>query len=446
MLRASDHADGPTVAGDQGADLADAYMFVDKNDPSKLVIINTVRGFIVPGEAVNFAVFDSTIRYRFQIENTGPVNALGKPIAEPLPTDTDFDPVPDAFIDVSFSKKTSAAPQTATVVFTGSAFADIPRGKYEGQVRAATLDAMAHGPNGEPYFPTAPKKLTLARKHVEDPEGPSIPVDFFAGEVDDPFFFDIPAFSRFRNRFLANLANPMLTRNAALDDAKVEFNRARDTFAGYNVMAMAFRIPIALLKNKNVKITNTTKFGLNVLAQRRIEKSLRGEKIPIGGYGTVDREGLPAVNALLVPLAQKNAYNGGTTVDDSKLKFAAGILGTLDALKVQGEVGNPATPLGLLAKLAVLDGDILRIDTSLSYANPGAHFPNGRRVEDDVVATLLSVIASNMTPGDVSLDDNVTENDVDFPQEIDNPMVDSFPFLGLPHQPLPAGATDPTKN
>ena len=69
-LRASDHADGPTVAGDQAADLADCYMFQDPSDPTQIVIINTVRGFIVPGEAGNFALFDSSIRYRFQIENT----------------------------------------------------------------------------------------------------------------------------------------------------------------------------------------------------------------------------------------------------------------------------------------------------------------------------------------------------------------------------------------
>src|SRR5688572_3715133 len=116
--RASDHADGPTVAGDQAADLADCYMFVDPTDATKLVVINTIRGFIVPGEAVNFALFDSTIRYRFQIENSE-------------------DAKPDAFIDVSFSEKVAndagvAQPQTATVTFSGDAFADLAKGKYTG--------------------------------------------------------------------------------------------------------------------------------------------------------------------------------------------------------------------------------------------------------------------------------------------------------------------------
>src|SRR5678816_620190 len=111
-LLASDHADGPTVAGDQAADLADCYMFPDPSDSTKLVIINTLRGFIVPGEAVNFALFDSSIRYRFEIENTG--DAKG-----------------DAFIDVTFSEKNSTGPQTATVVLSGKAFAGI-KGTYTG--------------------------------------------------------------------------------------------------------------------------------------------------------------------------------------------------------------------------------------------------------------------------------------------------------------------------
>ena len=51
---AADHGDGPNVAGDQNADLGDTYVFLDPNDNSKLILATTFRGFIVPGEAVNF--------------------------------------------------------------------------------------------------------------------------------------------------------------------------------------------------------------------------------------------------------------------------------------------------------------------------------------------------------------------------------------------------------
>ena len=384
-LRASDHADGPTVAGDQAADLADCYMFQDPIDPTQVVIINTVRGFIVPGEAGNFALFDSSIRYRFQIENTE-------------------DAKPDAFIDISFSEKVAdktlpdqvRAPglqQTATVVFSGAAFVGL-KGKYTALTTNPTLAA-------------APNAFVVSK--LKDSKGVDSVVDFFGGETDDPFFFDIPAFSRFRTSVLAG----------ATDITK--FDRARDTFAGYNVMTMAFRLPISLLKNKSTKITNTTKFGINVLAQRKSEKSVKGKKVGSGAWATVDREGLPAVNALLIPLNLKNIYNGQTTLDDAKATAASktAIVATLTAL------GTNASNIGVLAGLAVTRGDILRLDT----AQPAA-FPNGRTPADDVVDTYLTII----TNGVVSLGDKVNANDVTFET--------TFPYLGKPHQPLDNGVLD----
>ena len=71
VVRAADHGDAPNVAGDQACDLADVYFFLDPNNNNKVVLIGTLRGFIVPGEAVNFAIFDRNVRHRFGIENTG---------------------------------------------------------------------------------------------------------------------------------------------------------------------------------------------------------------------------------------------------------------------------------------------------------------------------------------------------------------------------------------
>ncbi|HEX8310187.1 MAG TPA: DUF4331 family protein [Chthoniobacteraceae bacterium] len=398
-LRASDHADGPTVAGDQAADLADCYFFQDPNDATKVVLINTVRGFIVPGEAANFAIFDSTIRYRFQIENTD-------------------DAKPDAFIDISFSEKNSADPQTATVKFSGAAFPDL-KGKFTGETTSAGLGATP--PGGANYFLNPAQKLKAA-------DGTASTVEFFGGETDDPFFFDIPGFIRFRNIILDE--DPTTTTS----DAVAQLGRGRDTFAGYNVMTIALRIPKAQLVNTGAGSANTTKFGLNVLAQRGTERVVKGRKISSGAFKTVDREGLPAVNALLIPLALKNAYNGATTMDDASGKFAEAIVGTLKA------VGTSDANVDALAGLAVVKGDILRLDLAQSSG-----FPNGRLPADDVVKTLLTII-SNSNESNTTLDDNVPANEVAFENR--------FPYLGLPHQPLPRSGTanqpdttvDPTRN
>src|SRR6188508_2268588 len=88
VARGADHGDAPNVAGDQAADLADVYFFLDPNDNSKAVLIMTVRGFIVPGEAVNFAIFDPNVRYRFEVENTGDAKS-------------------DQFIDITFDERSA---------------------------------------------------------------------------------------------------------------------------------------------------------------------------------------------------------------------------------------------------------------------------------------------------------------------------------------------------
>src|SRR5437773_11900649 len=88
ICRAADHGDAPNVAGDQAADIGDVYFFLDPNDNTKAVMIMTVRGFIVPGEAVNFAIFDPNVLYRFEVENSG-------------------DAKPDVFFDVTFSDRTA---------------------------------------------------------------------------------------------------------------------------------------------------------------------------------------------------------------------------------------------------------------------------------------------------------------------------------------------------
>src|SRR3954471_3427616 len=69
--RAADHGDAPALAQDQGADIADVFAFMDPagDGKSDVILIATFHGFIAPGEASNFAVFDPNIRYHFEIYN-----------------------------------------------------------------------------------------------------------------------------------------------------------------------------------------------------------------------------------------------------------------------------------------------------------------------------------------------------------------------------------------
>jgi hypothetical protein len=488
-LRAADHRDGPRISADAAADIADVFFFRDPNDNTRAVLSMTVGGFIVPSEALSQAIFDPGVRYQFQIEGTG---------------DAAF----DAFINVTFSPRISTnTAQNATIQM------------FQGTTKVFDFVAPA----------TNPSLNAVAPVPVVTTDGPS-GVKFFAGEVDDPFFFDIPAFSRYVTSALAGSPD------------KTFFNRARDSFAGYNITAISLSIPTALLpKSNNVVGASAATFRQpTVLANLAARASVEGgEKVLIAGqiitgkttkrviiraigpsltsagiagplsdptlkivdgqgqvlasndnwqdsqqaaeisslgfapkdpresaiiialqaaaYTAVvdgaggakgvavvevfdlentpqlDRMGVPGVNVALVPFARKDEYNASNPQDDAAGRFATDIVATLRAL------GTDNTSINTLTNIAVTKGDILRLNLNIPNVgtgggtNPEAAFPNGRRLGDDTMDTLLTLI-NNRT----FLSDNVNGNDV--------PLQNTFPFFANPQQPRDAGIDDNTRN
>lgn len=374
---AADHGDAPANANDRAADLGDTYIFLDPNDNTRLVIAMTTQGFIVPAEAVNFGLFDNNVRYRFELETSG-------------------DAAVDHVIDVTFSEKSGSAanPQTATVV---SSFFSVFNAPSTPPTLAAT------GPT--------PVVTTDATTGIQ----------FYAGVVDDPFFFDIPAFSRFVASVGAGTPDPS------------QFNRGRDSFAGYNTLAIALSIPLARVRG--LLAPNNNMLGLNSRTARRVASASRFPfRTPIAPvYTNADRAGNPAVNVALIPYPRKNEFNLASTEDDAAGRFAGDIVGTLTRL------GTNATNIGILAGVAVARGDFLHLDITKANSGPGGGnnagmgFPNGRRLSDDVIDTILFFVANQN-----ALKDNVNANDV--------PFRDTFPFFGLAQQPRDSGADDNTRN
>ncbi len=369
---AADHGDAPSNANDRAADLGDSFLFLDPNDNGKLILAMTVQGFIVPGEAVNFGFFDGSVRYRFELETTG-------------------DAVPDEFIDVTFSEKSvsGANPQVATVRSTFFR-------SFTGLTTVANLSPNSAAPG-----------ITT---------DPASGISVFAGIVDDPFTFDIPAFSRFVASVNAGAPNPAV------------FERGRDTFAGYNTLAIALSIPVERIRQVLARGVHVV--GLNSRTSRPqnsgIEKGRTKYNSP---SGNIDRAGNPAVNVALIPYPRKNEFNLSSTEDDASGKFASDIVATLRRF------GTNDTNIAILAGVAVAHGDFLHLDLRVSNSgggggiNAGAGFPNGRRLGDDVIDTILFFVA-NQTP----LTDNANANDV--------PLRDAFPFFAPPHQPFEPGTLD----
>ena len=366
-IHAADHGDAPIAGNNQSTDIADVFAFLDPNDNSRLVVAMTQRGFVAAGENANFGIFDQFLRYRLQLETTG--NAK-----------------PDQFIDVTFTAvEGSGGPQTATIKLPSGQTFTAP------STRSSTAA-------------TAPTQVVT----TDSTSG----VLFFAGLVDDPFFFDIPGFGRFVASVRAGKPDP------------TQLQRGRDSFAGYNVMGIALSVPLSLLPNTNI-------IGVSGVIQRNERTRVRRREFKTSGkFRQVERVGNPAVNVVLIPFSRKDEYNFATTEDDAKGQFASDIVATLTAL------GTNATNIGILASVAVTNGDFLRLDKRIANTgpnggtNPGAGFPNGRRLIDDTVDTLLFII----TNGVITTGDNVNANDV--------PFGNTFPFFAPSQQPRAPGVID----
>jgi len=378
-MRAADHAEATGVAGDPGADIADVFAFLDPNDNSKVVLALDVEGFVVPSELLNLSFFSPDVTYRFEIENTG-------------------DARPDSSLEVTFSPQTARnVPQTATVRF----FERIGQHATWQFTAPTTVQSLNGTPN--PFVVTTDPKTN---------------VTFFAGLTDDPFYFDIVGFNRFVASVLAGAPDP------------TRLQRGRDSFAGYNIHMIALSIPASILRgrpsNPIIGVNGVTLRNKVTVRQDDSGKDEQGDKSE-GTLVQVDRMATPAVNTALIPFPRKNEYNSATPQDDAAGRFAADIVATLKAL------GTNDTNIGILANVAVVKGDYLRLNLNTTNSSLGegqnvttpgyTGFPNGRRPGDDTIDTLLFFIA-NQNP----LSDNVNSNDV--------PLLKTFPFFAPPHQPL----------
>ncbi len=369
---ASDHLDSPIVAQDRGADIADVYAFLDPNDNSKAVLLMSTQGFIVSGEHFGMSIFDSNIRYRIEIENTG-------------------DAKPDEFIDVTYSKGIGRlTAQTATI--------RLPDGKT---FTAPTTIATQNYNSNKPVITTDP--LTG--------------VKFFAGVMDDPFFLDDTGANRFVASSLMHPGHP--------DKSLLGARGGRDTYAGFNTLITALEVPVSMLRGPAGNV-----IGFNFLTQRHATQTIgENNEISVGGdWKTVDREGNGLVNNGLIPGPRKDEYNASTTQDDANGKFKA------DIVKDLKNFGTDDAHIGMLAKIAVTKGDILRLDTTVPNRGSGGGYNagggfgkmGGRRLRDDIIDITFTVINNG-----VPITDHVSANE--------KPFKNAFPFVADPTQPFPPG-------
>lgn len=185
--RAADHRDSTVLTANPARDIADVYSFRSPATPSNLVLVMTVSGLIPPAEA-STTFLDPEVLYQWKIDNNG--DAVEDLVVQAFATGTGADQVIH----------------------------------FRGPVAPEVTGTTSRVPDDDELVQVA---LTTGDTPITASAGG---VTVFAGVRDDPFFFDLGQFQQ------------IVAGNAtAFNDP------GTDTFAGTNVLALVFEVPIAQL-------------------------------------------------------------------------------------------------------------------------------------------------------------------------------------------------------
>ena len=413
----SSHREAPQTSQDPVADNTDVYAFVSPDAPDTVTIIANYVPLEAPAGGPNFYAFGDDVLYEIVISNSGKQADIiyqfhfTTTVADPAVFLYNTGPI------TSLSDSTWNNKQSYDVsVVKGSAAA-----KKLGSGLACPPCNI--GPLSTPNYPS----LATAAVHTLA-TGEKV----FAGQRGEAFFVDLGAVFD-----LADL-RPFANLHAG---SSLGMSSGVNTLASSNVHTIALQIPKTML---TVDGSNPTKaaspksvIGVYASAKRqktRVYNHAQGIIGNSGPYTQVSRLGMPLFNEVLVGLGQKDLWNSADPFSDSQ--FAANVafpglaalLPTLypnvfphlAALNAKLKAKPPAKqradllaifltgiPTGIVPgfqnNTGTTQADLLRLNMAIPpstspnpaglVAGDAAGFPNGRRLEDDIVTIELRALA-----------------------------------------------------
>ena len=415
---ASSHREAPLISEDPTADNTDVYAFRSPDRPDTVTIISNWIPAEDPAAGPMYWEFSSRARYNINI-------------------DTDGDGRANVVYRVRFG-------QSQPVAFLRSTIQPYTVTRVQGG--RSQVVARGNTPPNNIGPRSTPNYRSLAAAAVLPMEGGG---SVFAGQREDAFFGDIGAiFDRLAfRRFPGNAGG------------------GKDFFAGYAVHSVSLQIPIAQFQARNNTIgvwSTTERLGLGVrtlkvrtrvLAQGKLRTRIVKRRVIGNGFVQVSRLGNPLVNEVLIPTNRKDEWNRGTPRDDGT-KFGnfyrEPILAALINQLYPGVVNAPErnrddieaiflTGLPNLNNTGPVRAEMLRLNLGIAptaavgrgnrlgvVGGDNAGFPNGRRLEDDVIDIAEKAVAGALKGNQTAtlLGDGVDTND--------QPFLSSFPYQGDP--------------
>jgi len=419
---ASSHREAPLISEDPTADNTDLYAFRSPDKPDTITIISNLIPAEDPAAGPMYYRFSAAARYNIYIDRTG-------------------DALPD--VTYRFQFRNRAGP-----LFLGNTVQDYTVTRITGGQSQVVAQGATPPNNIGPK--STPNYRALAAAGVLPLQGGG---SVFAGQREDAFFADIGA----------------IFDLLALRKGTGITGGGKDFFAGYAVHALALQIPISQLDDadhivgiwtavdrEQVSVRNVTdtrrirvKVGRKFVTRRiKVTRAVQTKR-----FVQVSRMANPLVNELIIPTPRKDEWNRGTPDQESKFEqfYRTSILaaainqlypGVLNAVERDRDdlVAVLLTGVPQLNNTGTKLADVLRLNMSIApsapvgrgnrlgvFGNDTAGYPNGRRLEDDVIDISERAVVGKLK-GNARADligDGVDANDVPhmttFPYEADPP-------------------------
>jgi Domain of unknown function (DUF4331) len=469
---ASSHREAPLIAEDPAADNTDVYAFRSPDQPNTVTLLAQYIPLQEPAGGPNFFPFSEDVLYAVHVDNDGDAKA-------DITYQLRFRNVtrnPGTFLYNTGPINTLSDPDwnrpqlySVTRIDEGAEQCSQRRGCSRGRGSETMLatDISTTPANIGPR--STPSYAALMGMGVHAlPGGGKV----FAGQSDDPFFVDLGS--------VFDLAGLRPFNPAHVLPLPAE--PGVDGVSGFNVNTIALQIPITQLTRDgqaHAAGDAAATIGVYASASRRAITTIAadGSRNSFGPFTQVSRLAQPLINEVVIPIPRKDYWNASDPASDEQFAdrylnpevtvlenalypvldnapetnrqdLAAILLTGIPGLNYTGPTKAdlirlntgipPSAPAGRGNRLAALAGDL-------------AGFPNGRRLEDDVVdielrafacgygstlppllqpAVAQIVVAAcggnpNRSPNNL-LGDGVDGND--------RPFKASFPYVGEPHQ------------
>jgi hypothetical protein len=467
---ASSHREAPMIADDPSADNTDVYAFRSPDRPSTVTLLAHYVPLQEPAGGPNFFPFGEDVRYGIKIDNNGDAK-------EDITYQFRFRNVtrnPNTFLYNTGPINTLSdpdwnRPQLYSVTRVDHGPDDCsPRGCRRGPTKETVLAADLSTTPANIGPRSTPNYTTLMGMGVHDlPGGGKV----FAGQSDDPFYVDLGSVFDLAGLRPFNPAHviPLPAENGV------------DGVSGFNVNTIALQIPITQLTRDgqaHAASDPAATIGVYANAERQLIQTRAGDGSTntFGPFVQVSRLAEPLINEVVIPIPRKDQWNASDPANDSQFasRYLSPEVTVLEnalypVLDNAPETGRQDLAAILLTGVPGLNftgptqADLIRLNTGIPPSAPAgqgnrlaalagdlAGFPNGRRLEDDVVDVELRAFACgygtvlppllppavatvvtqacggnpNRSPNNL-LGDGVNTND--------RPFKVTFPYVGEPH-------------